>query len=301
MLAAGISDMIAGMGRLVGRSSRFASEVLESTKAVVGSTGNISASSMEILEASRQISEETVSQTSNNEKACERMRKLSDKMELVYSAARNLDELCQESAEITNMGMASVAELEKKTYKTAQAAGTIASDIRLLSNYSNSIYKMLGTINNIASQTNLLALNAAIEAARAGEAGRGFSVVAEEIRKLADNSIVATKEIDGNIILMMESMSDASVRAADIEGILRSNKNALSETINSFSRILSISGSLKNETEGINDQVEEMRICKHEVMSVMDRILAASQEITASAEEVTASVDQQSDFITALE
>ncbi len=113
--------------------------------------------------------------------------------------------------------------------------------------------------------------------------------------------MAATKEIDANIRLITDNITEASSKAADVEDVLGTNREALAETIRSFDRIASIVSLLKDESDRINEKIDEMKVYKQEVMGVMDTILAASQEITASSEEVTASIDQQADSISALE
>jgi methyl-accepting chemotaxis protein len=160
-----------------------------------------------------------------------------------------------------------------------QSVENANSKIQELTILSENIGNIIIAINSISEKTNLLALNAAIEAARAGEAGRGFSVVAEEIRKLAEQTNEETKKIESIIFDIQNKVMDTKIANDDVsknvtEG-LEVNK-VVNEQIN---KILEI-------TEKTNSKIEEITYATEEQMNATEEISKAINSISESATEI---------------
>ena len=158
---------------------------------------------------------------------------------------------------------------------------------------SSSIDTIVNVINELSSQTNLLSLNASIEAARAGAAGRGFTVVADEIRKLADLTMSAGRDISKLIADIQDKTKDTARFAEQAGEIVRSQTEALSSTITLFS---TINNSVVHLTKNLGDMViriDKMMKIKEESMDRISNVAAISQESAAVAEEVNATTGSQ--------
>jgi methyl-accepting chemotaxis protein len=170
--------------------------------------------------------------------------------------------------EETIQGMKKIAERVKQTAETIDALGT----------RSEQIGEIIGTIEDIADQTNLLALNAAIEAARAGEQGRGFAVVADEVRALAERTTKATKEI-GQMIKAIQAETGEAVKAME-EGVREVEKGAISSQK---------SGESLRE---ILDQINEVNMQINQIATAAEQQTATVSEITNNIHDVTQVVHQ---------
>ena len=147
----------------------------------------------------------------------------------------------------------------------------LAEDIRKLGEQTDAIGSVMNVISDIADQTNLLALNAAIEAARAGEAGRGFAVVADEVRKLAENTMKATSEVGSSI---------SSIQASTQQNIVRFGQSA--ELVTKASELAQTSG----------ETLDQILAFAERSASVVSGIATAAEEQSATSEEINHSVEE---------
>ncbi|TBL72660.1 methyl-accepting chemotaxis protein [Paenibacillus thalictri] len=240
--------------------------------------GSALASAESVSAAAQQISattEEIASGSSSQAQAAQSMNELFKELSLaIGSVARNAE-------------MAS--ELANKTMETAQDGGVVVQasiegmnlvneQMSRLEADSDKIGEIIEVIDDIADQTNLLALNAAIEAARAGEQGRGFAVVADEVRKLAERSSEATKQIT-SIIKGMQQNTRQSVKSVS-EGVASSLQSG-----EAFKNIVLLVNETANKAAEIAAASEEQAAQTEEVLISIESISAATEESAASSEE----------------
>lgn len=195
-------------------------------KALAQMQANLRATIMQIADSSTQLASASEEMTvvteassrglvSQNDEVNQAATAVTEMSAAVDEVARNAESASEESKRtqgFTEVGLARVAQTLKSIQKLSGNVEHTSEQIQGLSNRAQSITKVVDVIRAIAEQTNLLALNAAIEAARAGEQGRGFAVVADEVRALAHRTQVSTQEIE-QMIAAIQSDSDLAVKA----------------------------------------------------------------------------------------
>lgn len=262
----------------VGQLAAALNHMVDNLKALIN---NIVINSQSVAAASEQISASTqeIASTSTSQS----------------SEAGNISELFKELSLAINSVAASAeeaAELSNDTVKTAREGGLVVqtslegmqavnTKMTKLEVDSRKIGDIIEVIDDIAEQTNLLALNAAIEAARAGEQGRGFAVVADEVRKLAERSGEATKEITV-IIKAMQENTRQSVQA------VAASVEQSSMTGQAFDQIIDMVNNSSQKVNEIAAACEEEAAQAAEVMSSVESISASSEESAAASEETAA-------------
>jgi methyl-accepting chemotaxis protein len=172
--------------------------------------------------------------------------------------------------EAAESGAVEVRQAVSGIKAVAESAGKLGQVLTALDGQAAEIGRIIGVINDIADQTNLLALNAAIEAARAGEAGRGFAVVADEVRKLAEKTMTATKEVENSI----HQIQDGSRHAVD----------SMHET---ETRVGESTAATLKAGEALERIMERI----HEVTGQVTQIATAAEEQSAAAEEINHNIE----------
>ena len=173
-----------------------------------------------------------------------------------------------------------------------ESFNTVRNKVVQLDKDVEQVNDITNIINSIAEQTNLLALNAAIESARAGEVGRGFSVVADEIRKLAEQSKLSANDISG-LISNINKETQVAVKTTDLGKDSLNNQSVLIEdSIKSFALIFNAISTILPRVNNIKKSIENIHIEKDLILSKTLNISGISEENAASAEEISASIQE---------
>jgi methyl-accepting chemotaxis protein len=191
-----------------------------------------------------------------------------------------------------DVGAEKLTDLVKSIEDVRNSFNAAATNIGYLNEDANKIGQIMNVINSVAEQTNLLALNAAIEAARAGEAGRGFSVVAEEIRKLAEQVMESSKSINGIVTGIISSIQDVSDTTENISVKMDKQINIVDDTMASFKNIQSEVSKTVPQFKNISEALKIVVAEEETIMSNVHEVSAISEQISASAQEIAASTQE---------
>jgi len=264
------NDEIGNLGKSINR-------MLDSTRRMIGSISNtandLAVSAQLLSDGNEQIatsSEQVASQSSTVATASEEMSATS--MEIAQNCSQAAEssrqglELAVQGVAVVQQSVAGMNRIAEKVRQTAQTVETLGSR-------SDQIGEIVGTIEDIADQTNLLALNAAIEAARAGEQGRGFAVVADEVRALAERTTRATKEI-GQMIRVIQNETKGAVAAMQ-EGVDEVERGTC-DAAQSGEALVSI----RNQINAVAQQINQIATAAEEQMATTSEITSNIQQIT---------------------
>ena len=251
-LAGSATNMITNTKKLVNQVSNATGELEVSAQNVGQASELIHEYSQDITRAIGEINEGMEEQSRHAQECVEKTDILSNEIQEVSHVVERVEKLVGETEGMINKGMEIVQVLGDRAGETTQMTVKVSESIESLRKESEIINSFVATITEITEQTNLLSLNASIEAARAGEAGRGFSVVAEEIRKLADDSAKAAGEIRNNVANITAQTQNSVESASQAKAMVELQTKAVEEVIAVFREMQERMGQL---IEGLKDIV----------------------------------------------
>jgi methyl-accepting chemotaxis protein len=265
-----------------------------------GITVTLASSSEESSATASQIASGTEEQLAQIEQGVTATTEVSRTIMEVAQNAGGASETAQQTVDVANEGKVVVEKCVEGIHDIARTVEETASVIEKLGDNSKQIGAIISVINDIADQTNLLALNAAIEAARAGEQGRGFAVVADEVRKLAERTAGSTHEITGMIKMIQQdteksvvSMESGKLKAEEGVQLVEQAKGALDKIVQASSACLDMVQSIAAAAEQQSAAIEEvsanmdsMAGTSRSYQDVMTQMSSASHELARMASEL---------------
>jgi len=273
------------LNKMADRLSKMVSTINANTKQLAISAGEISKTSNEL---STGVQEQT-SQTAQVSTAIEEMTAT------IVETSKNTAEAADRAKGAAGKSMEGSHLAEETTSgmeEIVRSSNITAQNIQGLAEKAMAIGEIIEVIDDIADQTNLLALNAAIEAARAGEQGRGFAVVADEVRKLAERTTKATKEVAATIKGIQTDVAGANEQINDSKKIVDGGKELVKKTSVSLKEIFSSIESVQEMMRQIATASEQQSAAAEQISKSVDNVDRITKESATGAEESSAAAMQ---------
>ncbi|MBK1811836.1 MCP four helix bundle domain-containing protein [Clostridium sp. YIM B02505] len=292
-------SMKKSIGKTISNISSMLESVKKSTNIVNDQAGNLLITSDEMASSAHEISNAVhgVAVAANDQSSDlmsvkNSLDNFAEALSIITSSINDVNSNIQSIGTMSENSNSKLKVLFDSINNVTESFDTVRTKVVQLDNHIGEVNDITNIINSIAEQTDLLALNAAIESARAGEVGRGFSVVAEEIRKLAEQSKVSAKNISG-LISNINNEVQIAVKTTDVgKESLSSQTEMIEESIKSFAQIFKSINVILPRVEEIKYSIESINVEKDSIISKTLDISGVSEENAASAEEIAASVQE---------
>ncbi len=293
-LAESLNRLADNLRTLVGQIRRSSMRVSESAQGLSASSQEISASSHQVSNTIEQVSRGAEKQAEMVEKGSRIGKELVVSVDLIASAAQKMKEAAVTTVSTAEQGSDMARSAMDKMKQVLGDVERSSAQIMAFGENVQKIGQIVDVITGISQKTNLLALNATIEAARAGEYGRGFSVVAEEVRKLAES----TAESAGEITKLIETIREESqkVQSSMRENVqmMHSGHEALDTTSGAFNEITEHALNTRSKAQTIAELSDQQSSGAREIEQAMDEIAKVTDDNAAATEQVSAATQEQS-------
>jgi len=291
----------------LGNTKNLISSVQNTTQDVstssnnVGKVSDVIHSSVEaISDAINEINGGVNNEANEAEECLSKMDSLSGKIIRTGDKLSEVEQLADNTKQMVQDGSNSMERLIEQSYETSEITATVNEKVDKLIEHSIQIEEFVKNINDIADQTTLLSLNASIEAARAGEMGRGFTVVAEEIKKLSENSMESAKAIEDLVSQIHVMTDDAKAATSKSQDIVKNQQEMVAATKKMFLDMNEMIEHLLENMKQVALEIESMDIDRADTLNSIKNISDVIEETLASTNLVSERIREQASIMDGL-
>ncbi|MDR0266827.1 methyl-accepting chemotaxis protein [Paenibacillus sp.] len=294
-LAESFNLMMDQITKLVQQTNTTAQAVLETASELTDASKKTALSAREIAIATEEIANGASSLATEAERGNELTENISRQMKLVVEANGEMGNAAHHVEHSSERGTKHLSELLDKAHRTEDMTRSLMHKVDNLKQTTNSVNKVLEVLQNIAKQTNILSLNATIEAARAGAAGKGFMVVADEIRQLADQSRQSIDMVGQITEKILAEMNETVLALQEANPLLQQQMESVKETNDIFVSVQEQMGDFTKRLDSVTDSIGTLNHSQVILSEAMSNVSAVAEESSATSEEVASlSSEQQS-------
>lgn len=295
-----IGDLAKGYQTIIDIQRQFMEEISETSKQVAASSEELTAISNQATDASTSVAHAAgdIAYSSENQlkeilNVVAAMEKISTQIENISIQSREVNNISGDVLEKASIGKENIIELTQQMDSINNSTANVKDSLSNISKSSKKMDEIIEVIQNIAEQTNLLALNAAIEAARAGESGKGFSVVAEEIRALAENTHESTEEIYMLLVENQNVIDGANINMDTSQKDVEIGIEAVNITKATFEEISNFISKIGEEIDNSAKAIAEVAQNAADVLKSADSLENISKDISYQTQNVSAATEEQ--------
>ena len=287
------------IAQTAGAFNRLLESIQDSLREVLGNTENIASASEQVSSASQQAASSSESQSEAATSMAAAIEEMTVSISHIGASAQETLSRAREAGDAADNGARIIAQTHKEMDKIADTVAQASKAIDKLSQESGRISTILQVIKDVADQTNLLALNAAIEAARAGEQGRGFAVVADEVRKLATHSSETANAIRETTVRLGQQSDRVSEAMTGSKASLNECVVRMNKVQAGLGEIEALAANVTREADDVSTMVSEQSAASHDIAQSMES-LATTAEATASQMKIAATIASQLEAVSHL-
>ncbi|WP_420837797.1 methyl-accepting chemotaxis protein [Bacillus mesophilus] len=281
-----LRGLIGSVENVSKKVEQFSREIEDENKGLVEISNQVAVSTDELSHGSQAISEDL-------QNSVHLVEQLDQEFEKNLEASKQTAAFGLETVDSIGSGRKAMEEQRNLLTKNISSTNKIETATKAFAGYASKIEEMATSVSSIAGQTNLLALNAAIEAARAGEAGKGFAVVADEVRKLAEESTKATAEIFSMVEHIQAGLSEIVKSVNQGVDIAQKQEQSMIVTNEAFETIDQKVQNISSHIQGIVDGMSQSKKIGNQVLDSVGNISSVVQQSAAGSEEISASTTEQ--------
>ncbi|WP_180287142.1 methyl-accepting chemotaxis protein [Paenibacillus sp. LK1] len=292
-LSAAFNLMMEQITKLVEQTNRSAQEVLDTASELSSASKKTAVSASEIAVATEEIAGGASSLATEAERGNELTDNISRQMESVVAANEQMGDSARHVEKSSQTGTQHLNQLMTKTQKTEEMIGALVNKVDSLKESTSSVLKVLDVMQNITKQTNILSLNATIEAARAGTAGRGFMVVANEVRQLAEQSRQSIDMVGDITDKIMTEMNETVDQLSAAYPLFKEQMDAVKDTNVIFASVQQQMGAFVESLSMVTGSIGDLNQSQGTLSEAMSNVSAVAEQSSATSQEVASLSSEQ--------